>query len=198
MLLLLLQFSSASPVLHVTIVSKFSELPKVGRVIKVPGYNNGTVCVASDYPKLVPRNFKGEDYSSIFDKRLSGRCVQFRRDQDVFLICYKTNSSLNTAKIGQFSHWQRLGDRLYYITGPGDPCGEGSYSLNVSIECDQTLEKFSFNIPSFTFDSTKCGIKSVLRLRDACKIPFLNPIKKGVHPIRCVSKEVYDAGIAAL
>jgi hypothetical protein len=195
---ILLSLAAARPLFHVTVVSKFADLPQVGRVIKVPGYGDGTVCIAADTPKLVPRNFTGDTYISVLDKRLIGRCIQFRRDQDNFLFCYKGNSTLNSIDIGSFSHFQRMGDSLYYIGNPGTRCGNGTYTLNVSLECDATLSKFSFTIPSFTLDEAKCAVQSVFRMREACKIAWLNPSKKGVHEIKCVAKAVYDAGIAAV
>jgi hypothetical protein len=124
--------------------------------------------------------------------------VQLPRDSDVFKFCYKGESTLNSIQLGQFSHFQRKENALVYIGTPGDKCGETNYRLEMEFECDQTLEKRSFIIPSFTLGDGNCSVHGVFRLRDACKISWLNPNPKGIHPIRCVSKAVYDAGIAAV
>jgi hypothetical protein len=164
----------------------------------VPGYGNGTVCVAADTPSAVPGDFKGDDSSSVFDKRLINHCVRFQRDLNVFLLCYRQNSTLNSRSLGTFSHFERIGNSLYSVGGPGAPYRNGASSLNVSLECDQTISKSAFMIPSFTLDKAKCAVKSVLLSRGACKIRWLNPSKKEVHEIRCIPKAVHDATIATL
>jgi hypothetical protein len=104
---------------------------------------------------------------------------------------------LNGHVLGQFDHFQRTDNRLEYISTSGEPCGNTTYSLNISLECDQTLAQSTFTIPSFIYtDSTKCHVWSVLRSRDACKISWLNKRGKAVHEIKCIEEATYEEAMA--
>jgi hypothetical protein len=195
----LIVISAARPQFHVTFGSTFGDLPRQGRVVKVPGVApNGYVCVAEDRGRLRPKNIVSpDDYLSIFDKAYTLPCVTIFRGQDRLEFCYRQQSTYNNQSLGNFDRFELNGSSLYYITSGGAECGNSTYKFRVNIVCDKTRSKTELTLETFIFrNGDRCDIEAVLRSRAGCKIPELSIDRKPVHKVVCIDAAVYDAGIA--
>jgi hypothetical protein len=202
MLLVLLLFHGFSrPHFDVRFVTSFSELPRPGRIIRMPGVEpNGVICVAADRESVSPRKLDQPDnYTSILDKYLNIIPQPFIRQTDIFTVSYKGNSTYNKISLGHFDPFIRNGSELSAVTTGGDPCGNSTYQLQAKLYCDKSLKNPHTVVETVVFDTPGgCNLTAIVRMKAICKIPGMAADIKPFHRIACIDAAAYEAGLDTL